>query len=285
MADEFFNSVTIIGVGLIGGSLSIALKEQRLANRVIGFGRDENRLKEALKLGIIDSYTLSLKETTNSELIVLATPMGVFEKILMPIVSFLREGTIVIDVGSVKKQVVESLEKILPPHAHFIGTHPIAGSDRKGFEYAKGDLFRSAKVILTPTERTDKPSLDKIAKMWEKLGAVVEIMSADTHDKIYALMSHLPHLVSFSLVNTIDKIDKNLINYAGSGFKDTTRIARSDPTIWKDIFCMNRHYLLGALKEYIKILESFKNMLEDGSSEESIFEFIERAKRLRESID
>lgn len=233
--EDGFKTVSIIGVGLIGGALSLALKEKGLVNKIIGYGRNEERLKLALKRGIVDEITISLQEASLSDLVVLATPLGVFEKIVYDLAKFIKKGTVVIDVGSVKEWVIDRIEKILPSGVHFVGTHPIAGSDKTGFEYARADLFEGAKVIITPTEKTDKSALDKVSNLWKDLGADVELMSAKDHDRVYALMSHLPHLISFCMVNSVAEIDKNLMNYAGSGFKSFTRIAKSSPELWGDI--------------------------------------------------
>lgn len=285
MSNEGFNSVCIIGVGLIGGSLALALKQNGIANRIIGYGRNEKRLIDALNLKIIDDFTLSLKEAADSEFIVLATPLGIFEKITTEISSFLQPNSILMDVGSVKKHVINTIESIIPDNVHFIPTHPIAGSDKTGFEHARQDLFKGARVIITPTEKTDQKVLERISRMWQTIGALVEFMSAEEHDKIYALMSHLPHLISFCLVNTVYNIDANLIKYAGSGFKDTTRIAKSSPEIWKDIFLMNKDNIFKTLDFFIYKIEEIKKLISQGNSEDKIIEFIETAKKLRKTID
>lgn len=282
--EDGFKTVSILGVGLIGGSLALALKEKKLVNKIIGYGRNEQRLKEALKLGIIDSYTTFLEEASEAELIVLATPVGLFEKIIIEMLDYLKKGTIIIDVGSVKESIVNTIETMLPIGVSFVGTHPIAGSDKTGFEYANKDLFKKAKVILTPTENTDKSALEKVSKLWQKIGAVVELMSPEQHDKIYALVSHLPHLISFCMVNTVAEMDKNFIKYAGSGFKDTTRIAKSSPEIWRDILMMNDKNILQCLEIFAKNLEEIKKMLSKKDSE-GVKTFIEKAKNLRKEID
>lgn len=282
--EDGFKTVSIIGVGLIGGSLALALKDKKLVNKIIGYGRNEQRLKEALKLGIIDSYTTFLKEASEAELIVLATPVGLFEKIIIEMLDYLKKGTIIIDVGSVKESIVNTIETMLPIGVSFVGTHPIAGSDKTGFEYANKDLFKKAKVIITPTENTDKSALEKVSKLWQKIGAVVELMSPEQHDKIYALVSHLPHLISFCMVNTVAEMDKNFIKYAGSGFKDTTRIAKSSPEIWRDILMMNDKNILQCLEIFAKNLKEIKKMLSKKDSE-GVKTFIEKAKNLRKEID
>ncbi len=284
MAEKvLFDRISIIGVGLIGASLSLAIKENGACPNIIGYGRNEKRLRDAKSFGIIDHYTLSLEEASDADLIVLATPVGTFEKIAREISKFIKHDTIVIDVGSVKAEVVNTLEEIFGDRAYFIGTHPIAGSDKTGFEHARANLYKGARVIITPTEKTHKPSLNKIKKLWERIGAFVEIMPADEHDKIYALVSHLPHLVAFSLVNTVAEVDSNLLKYAGSGFMDTTRIAMSSPEIWKDILCMNKNNIIKMLNAYVENLLIAKQMLEE-NCEEKITDFIKKAKTFRESL-
>lgn len=285
MNDDGFNLVSILGVGLIGGSLALALKKRGVARKIIGYGRDIERLIEAKRRGIIDEYSVDLEEVAQAELIVLATPLGVFQKITEKISPLLKAKSIYMDVGSVKKTVVEIIEKIIPRDVQFVPTHPIAGSEKTGFEFAKEDLFKDARVIITPTERTDVEALSKISLMWQKLGARVELMTPEEHDKIYALMSHLPHLISFCLVNTVNEIDSNLIKYAGTGFRDTTRIAKSSPEIWSDIFKMNYNNILEILSFFEKTIENIKKILARGDSDKELIEFIERAKNLRERID
>jgi len=281
--EDGFKTVSIIGVGLIGGSFALALKNKGFTDKIIGYGRNEERLKRALNLGIINQFTTSLKDTALADLIVLATPLGVFEKIVSDLAEFLKTGTVVIDVGSVKEWVVDKIEKILPAGVHFVGTHPIAGSDKTGFEYARADLFEGAKVIITPTEKTDKSALEKISNLWKQVGADVEFMSAKEHDRVYALMSHLPHLISFCMVNAVSEIDRNLINYAGSGFKSFTRIAKSSPELWGDIFILNSENILDCLSIFCDKVEEIKRLIKEKNLDE-LKKCIEKAKNLRERI-
>lgn len=282
--EDGFRTVSIIGIGLIGGSLALALKKKNLVDKIIGYGRNEERLKRALAIGIIDRFTTSIKEASEAEAVVLATPAGLFEKIAKEMVNYLKKGTIVFDVGSVKEAVVKNLEKIMPEGIHFVGTHPIAGSEKAGFEYAREDLFEGSRVIITPTENTDRDALKKVSLLWQKLGASVEFMNAEEHDRIYATVSHLPHLVSFCLVNTVSEIDKNFIKYAGSGFKSSTRIAKSSPDLWNDIFILNRENILSCLDIFIHELEEARRLISQNNREE-LKKFLEVAKKLRETID
>lgn len=279
-----FRTVSIIGVGLIGGSLALALKEKGLTEKITGYGRDEERLKKALELGIIDRFTTSIKEASEAEAVVLATPIGVFEKIAKEMVNYLKKGIIVFDVGSIKEAVVKNLEKIMPEGVHFVGTHPIAGSDRTGFEYARGDLFEGSKVIITPTENTNRVAMEKVSMLWQKVGATVEFMNAQEHDRVYATVSHLPHLISFCLVNTVSEIDENFLKYAGSGFKSSTRIAKSSPDLWNDIFIFNKENVIFCLDIFVSKLEEVRRLISDQNFE-GLKKFLESAKKLRETMD
>lgn len=284
MEDGFFSTVSIVGVGLIGGSLALALKEKKVVEHIKGFGRNESRLKKAKELNIIDSYSTSLKDMAEAEMLVLATPVGNFIPIIKEIGKYLKKKTVVIDVGSVKGSLVYEIEKILPEGVSFVGVHPIAGSDKTGFEYARKDLFVNSRVIITPTENTDKDALDKVSNLWSKIGATVELMDPYEHDRVYALVSHLPHLASFCLVQAVAEADNTLLKYAGSGFKDTTRIAKSSPELWSDIFLMNSENILNFLEIYMQKLVEIKNLIVREDSD-ALKKFIQQAKLFRESID
>lgn len=284
MPEEGFSTVGIIGVGLIGGSLALALKRKNSNCKILGFGRNERRLKEAKELGIIDEYSTLLKEVAKADLIVFATPLGLFEEIARELVHHIEEEATVIDVGSVKGSVVKVMEEIFDRRAPFVGTHPIAGSEKTGFENAKAELFENAKVIITPTEKTNREALKRVTSLWQTVGALVEIMTPEEHDRVYALVSHLPHLVAFSLVNTVAEVDRRLIKYAGSGFRDTTRIGKSSPEIWSDIFSMNKKAIIEQLEVFSKQISLIRHYLESGELTK-IYDFIKSSKELREKID
>lgn len=282
--EDGFSTVVIAGVGLIGGSLALALKEKKITKKVIGYGRNIERVKRAQEVGIIDDFINSVDEFAQADLVVLATPISVFEDLVSQIKEHVKKNAIVIDVGSVKKAVVERIEVLLTDKAYFVGTHPIAGSDKTGFEHARADLFKNSRVIITPTEKTEQSALRKVTQMWQDVGANVEFMSPEQHDRIYALVSHLPHLVSYCLVETVAQIDGSLISYAGSGFKDTTRIAKSSPELWTDIFVTNKENILSFLESFTRKLKEIEQLI----SEENIKQlktFLDSAKKLRETID
>lgn len=277
----FFSKVTIIGVGLIGASLALALRQNNLCGIISGYGRNEDNLKRARERGIIDDYSLDAKQACHdSDLIVLSTPVGVFGEITKKVRDILKKGSIVTDVGSVKGNLVYEIESLIPKGSFYIGSHPIAGSDRSGIDDAKADLFKSAQCIITPTEDSDTESLRKIAFLWESLGAKIRFMDPYKHDEVYGAISHLPHVVAYALVNTIGDVDSEFIEYAGQGFKDTTRIALSSPKMWRDIVIKNRENLIRYIDILIGNLEKMKKLLENADAEGIEQEF-SKAQELR----
>lgn len=277
----YFKRVTIIGVGLIGASLALAMREKGLCRTIIGNGRKEENLKRAKEIGIIDDYRLdSASSVGGSDLVVLCTPVGLFKKVAAAIRPALKKGALVTDVGSVKGGLVEELETFMPEGVQFIGSHPIAGGDKSGIDEARKNLFEGARCIVTPTARSSKDALEAVISLWKSTGGFVEIMDPFRHDEIFALVSHLPHIVAYALVNTVDSIEPDRIDYSGGGFRDTTRIAMSSPELWRDISMLNRDNL-------IKVLHVFKENLSRIESElaENDWEGIEkefsRAQKLR----
>ncbi len=285
MTETEFKRVAIIGVGLIGASLALAIKKRALSAEVVGFGRNEENLKRAKQRGIIDDFSLdhsALVET--ADLVVLATPVKSFQPILERLLPFVKRGTIITDVGSVKGALVEELEDLMPDGVNYVGGHPIAGSDRSGLDYASDSLFDGAITILTPTGKTPEDAIKRVKHLWEGVGSKVILMSPYEHDRIFALVSHLPHIVAYALVNTVSSVNKEYIQYAGKGFKDTTRIASSSPELWTDIVLQNRENLL-------EVISSFKDMLNDiedalrNESPEKLTRLFSMARDLREEIN
>ncbi|NCO84532.1 MAG: prephenate dehydrogenase/arogenate dehydrogenase family protein [Nitrospirae bacterium] len=280
----FFNKVTILGVGLIGASFALALKKRGLCRHIAGYGRKENNLKKALGMNIIDSFDIDAsKACADSDLILFAIPVGCFTETAKKINGSLKKGAIVTDVGSVKGKLVRDMEALMPEDVSFVGGHPIAGSDRMGIDTAAADLFIGARCILTPTEKTDKTALKKIAGLWESFGSKVSTLDAEEHDRIYAAVSHLPHLIAYAIVNTVDEINNSYLGYAGNGFKDTTRIAASSPELWRDISLMNRDNILEFIALFKKNLDSLSGYLKTANSEALEKEF-KKAKALREDV-
>lgn len=280
----FFDKVSIIGVGLIGASFALALRENHLCSTIIGYGRKIDNLERARERGIIDGYTLELsKVCIDSDLVILSTPVSVFKGIIAKIKGTFKKGCLITDVGSVKGKLVYELEEMMPEGTHYIGSHPIAGSDKSGIDEARADLFKNALCIIAPTENSNTAALRKIAALWESIGAKIKFMDPYKHDEIYAAISHLPHVIAYSLVNAIGDIDSEFIEYAGQGFKDTTRIALSSPEMWRDIVISNRENLLRFLEVFNENIEKIKRLLEKSDAEAIRNEF-QRAKELRERI-
>jgi prephenate dehydrogenase len=279
-----FDKITILGVGLIGASFALAARKAGLCGHISGTGRNEENLRKARGLGIIDSYDLDpASACADSGLILLATPVGTFRELLKKCSSALKIGALVTDAGSVKGSLVYEIEGLLPGHVRYIGAHPIAGSDRSGIEASSTELFRGAKCIVTPTERSDGEALKTVTDIWKALGADVVAMDPGTHDRIYGAVSHLPHIIAYMLVNTVSDMDAAYLEFGGQGFRDATRIASSSPEMWRDICLLNRDNLLEALSRFEKNLAMFGRYLR-ASDSVSIRKEFEKARKLRDSL-
>ena len=256
---RLFNKVAIIGVGLIGGSLGLALRKKGLASEVVGFFRRKRTLSSAKQRKLVTKATLSLKEAiVNADLIILATPVETIIKMIPQVKKFAKKGAIVIDVGSTKAEIARACERGFKNKTHFVGCHPLAGSDQSGPLAADSSIFKGSICIITPTKNTDKQALSKIKRLWQALEAKVEILSPDQHDKILAFSSHLAHVVSFSLV---DCLPTQYSKFIGPGFKDATRLASSHEILWRDICLTNRGAILKAISEFQNSLSRFKTYI------------------------
>lgn len=269
--------LVIFGVGLIGGSLALALRQAGAVKEVVGVGRSRENLEAALALGIIDRYESDAAQAVrNADIVVLAVPVATIQKVMADIAPHLSPDTIVTDVGSTKQDVVAYARQHLSSHLkRFIAAHPIAGAEKSGASAAFSELFRGRNVVLTPLPENDAKAVEKITRMWEATGAVVNSMPPQQHDEIFAAVSHLPHLLSFALVEDIAfrPNAKELFGYAAGGFRDFTRIAGSHPEMWRDICLANRDMLMRELDAYRTQLDRLRTMLEqnDGKSLEAVF--------------
>lgn len=284
MSGTLFRKTAVLGVGLLGASFALALRGKALCGTIRGYGRNEGNLRRAKERGIIDEYRLSAREACeNADLVLLATPVGVFRSVAEEIREHLTEGALVTDVGSVKGKLVSGLEELFSGRARYIGSHPIAGSDASGIDHARADLFSGARCIVTPTERSDPSALTSVVSLWEAFGARVELMDTFRHDALYGAVSHLPHLVAYALVNTVGAAGGDYMEYAGQGFRDTTRIAMSSPELWRDVALLNRENLLGLLDLFGDSLNAVRRCIEnnDASGLESAFA---KARSLRKKI-
>jgi len=284
----FFNKVTIIGVGLIGGSLARVLKTGNLAGGITGAGRSRETLDLALKLGVVDRIDQnSAAAVDNADLVVLASPVGAFLGIAREIGPRLKKGAIVTDVGSVKGELVKKIEEILPRGVHFVPGHPIAGKEKHGVAESNETLFKDTKCILTPTARTDPKAFEAVKSLWRVAGATVMLMDAEAHDHIFAAVSHLPHAAAYAMVNTVAEFsagEENYINFSGAGFRDFTRIAASSPEMWRDICLLNGKNILEMIEQYQFALARIKKAIKhrDGAKLENLFS---SASRIRKGLD
>ena len=260
-----FDKMVMAGVGLICGSLALDMRRQKLVKEIVGYGRSESNLKLAKKKRIIDSYFLRDEDfPAGVDFLMMGTPVQTIVPLTQAFLPKLQAGCTVSDVGSVKGEIVRGMEKILPKNIYFIAGHPIAGSEQWGAQAARENLFVRHRTVLTPTKKTNEKALRKVAALWRNVGADVEIMHPDVHDRVLGVISHLPHVLVYALVNALDRTHLkgvDLKSYCAGGFKDFTRIASSRPELWRDICLMNRKALSRSLGDYIKYLEQLNGWI------------------------
>jgi prephenate dehydrogenase len=254
--------LAIIGVGLIGASLALALKKSSGVGHVVGCGRNQGNLQKGMELGVIDSYTTSIAEAAKgADVVVVATPLGAMKMAFEEIAGSISDQTIVTDAGSAKGSVIETAKAALGDRIRqFVPGHPIAGAEKSGVEAGLANLYENRRVILTPIESTDSAAVKIIEKMWIQCGASIEYLEVEHHDKVLAATSHLPHMLAYSLVNYLSNLNDHdeIFKYAAGGFRDFTRIASSDPVMWRDVCISN-----GAALE--KFIEGYKQELDEVS--------------------
>lgn len=263
-----FKKISIIGLGLIGGSLGMKIKQEKISLEVIGVARRKQTIKTAIKKKAIDRGTLDIKiGVKDADLIIVCTPVGDIVNLVKKILPFLKPNCIITDVGSTKLKIVEEIEKILPENIYFLGGHPIAGSEKAGIENATSSVFENSLYIITPGKCKNKKVINLLKKFIIKLGAKPKILSPKEHDYYLARISHFPHILAATIVNTlkISKESKELINLApyGKGFKDTTRIAESPSHLWVDIVLSNREEILKAISSFEKQLCLIKKFIKE----------------------
>ncbi|MBM3245906.1 MAG: prephenate dehydrogenase/arogenate dehydrogenase family protein [Candidatus Omnitrophica bacterium] len=252
---KLFNKVAIIGTGLIGGSLALALKKKGLAEEIVGVSRHKKTLSLAKKMKVIDKGSQDLEIIQGADLVILATPVNTIINLAPEISKVIAKGCIVTDVGSTKEAIVSRLEKIFP---RYVGSHPLAGSEKRGIASANAGIFKGSLCILTPTINTDRIAEERISNMWIKLGAKVIRLTPAAHDKILSFVSHLPHLVAFSLIGAVPG---KYLKFASGGLKDTTRVAASDSELWADIFLSNQKNMAKAIALIEENLSKIKSAI------------------------
>jgi prephenate dehydrogenase len=279
--------LAIVGVGLIGSSLALALKQAGVVEHVTGCGRSEANLRRGVELGVLDDYSLSPVEAVrDADVVVLAVPLGAMRSVMEAIQPGLSPKTIITDVGSAKGSVVADANAVLGAGARrFVAGHPIAGTERSGVEAGFASLYQQLKIILTPGSDTDTEAVALISRMWLATGAHVERMSVEHHDRILAATSHLPHMLAFSLVSHLSRMgdQHEIFNYAAGGFRDFTRIASSDPVMWRDICLANGEALLDLIEGYQRQLDEISRAIREHDADH-LFELFRDAKHTRDQL-
>lgn len=279
--------LSIIGVGLIGGSLARALRKAKLVNRVTGCNRNEDTLKKAIELDVIDDYSLDINEAVaGADVVVIGTPLSTTEKILPQIVASLKPNAVLTDVGSAKGSVVSAAQKVMgDKFSRFVPGHPIAGTEQSGVEASFAELFIDHRVILTPLEATDVSAHKLITEMWQAVGADVIDLDVKHHDDVLAATSHLPHMLAYALVDCLAGMQEReeIFKYAAGGFADFTRIASSSPEMWHDICFSNRDALLNSLELFSEHISQIKGAIENSDSEQ-LLSIFKRAKQARDQF-
>ncbi|MSO74166.1 MAG: prephenate/arogenate dehydrogenase family protein [Alphaproteobacteria bacterium] len=283
-----FERVALIGIGLINSSIARVMRRDNIAGTIVACARSARTLETARALGIVDETTQDPAEAVKgADLIVLGTPVGAYGEIAKAMAASLKPGAIVTDVGSVKRTVVNDVAPHLPKGVSFVPGHPIAGTEHSGPEAGFAELFEGRWCILTPVESTAPEALEKIQAFWRKAGSMVEVMDVDHHDRVLAITSHLPHLIAYTIVGTVDDLEtatkSEVIRYSASGFRDFTRIAASDPVMWRDVFLSNKDAVLEMLGRFTEDLTALQRAIRwgEGDKLEALFT---RTRAVRRSI-
>ena len=287
IANLIARRLAIIGVGLIGGSLARALKKVNAVKTVVGYGRNEDNLKKAVQLGVIDIYSLNIKEVVNdADIVVLATPLATADSLFAAMSDSLKQTVVVTDVGSAKGKIVESARGNLGKlFTRFVPGHPIAGKEASGVEASFAEVFDAHRVILTPVADTEHEALNVIIDMWKLTGAEVVSLDVEQHDGILAATSHLPHMLAYALVDCLSGMQERdrIFEFAAGGFADFTRIASSHPSMWHDICFSNREQLLKVMEQFDQHLNSIREAIKNDDSD-ALLNIFERAKTSRDKF-
>jgi len=288
MSEVLFDKIALIGIGLIGSSLARVIRRENLAGQVTIATRSPATLARAEELGLGDSYTTDMAEAVrDADLIVVSVPVGSSEEVAKAIAPALKKGAIVTDVGSTKASVIAQMQPHMPEGVHFIPGHPLAGTEKSGPDAGFADLFRNRWCIFTPLPGTDPAALEKLSTFWRRCGSNIETMDAAHHDMTLAIVSHLPHIIAYNIVGTADDLEtvtkSEVIKYSASGFRDFTRLAASDPTMWRDVCLHNKDAILEMLARFSEDLASLQRAIRWGDGEK-LFDLFTRTRAIRRSI-
>ncbi|MBT8418191.1 MAG: prephenate/arogenate dehydrogenase family protein [Silicimonas sp.] len=288
MTAKTYDRVALIGLGLIASSMAHAMRRAGLASEIVGTARSAETRDVARELGFCDRIVETAAEAVaDADLVVLAIPVGTMESVASQIAPHLAEGATVTDVGSVKRAVIESVAPHMPGHVHFIPGHPIAGTEHSGPRSGFAEIFDNRWTILVSDETTDATALDRLTRYWQALGANVDVMDADHHDLVLAVTSHAPHLIAYTMVGVADDLrrvtDSEVVKYSAAGFRDFTRIAASDPTMWRDVFLTNKDATLEILGRFTEELFALQRAIRTGDGEH-LFDYFTRTRAIRRGI-
>jgi len=283
-----FKKICIIGCGLIGSSISRAIKKNNLANKVVSSNRSDSTNKKVVKLNIVDESSSDIKKMVrDSDLVIIATPLSSYQNVVLKIKSSLKSGAILTDVGSVKKKVISIIEKNTPQNISWISSHPIAGTEESGPESGFAELFKNRWCILTPSGKSKNQDVKLLEKFWKKIGSKVDIMDVKQHDYILSITSHMPHLIAYNIVSTTLKSKKkksnDIIKYSAGGLRDFTRIAASNPVMWRDIFIQNRKNTTKMIDQFIVNLKDLRKAIKN-KNEEKLEKIFVKTKKIRKEI-
>jgi len=274
------NTLAIVGVGLIGGSVGLAARRTGQFRRILGVGRDEESLSRARRFRCVDETSTRLEFAASADIVVVCTPVDRIAEQVLELAPRCRPGTLIIDAGSTKAFIVETIEAALPDHVDFVGAHPLAGSEKRGPENGRADLFDSRVTVLTPTQETGADALERASSFWSSLGSQVRVMSPENHDRALGFTSHLPHLVAAALAGALPDALREL---TASGFRDTTRIAAGDPALWTAIFEQNSPAILDALENFENQLAALRTALASRDTT-TLTQLLADAKRIRDAL-
>jgi prephenate dehydrogenase len=283
-----FKKVCIIGCGLIGSSIARAIKKNNLSDKIVSSNRSDTTNKKVIKLNIVnDSSSDTKKMVKESDLIIIATPLSSYKSLIFKVKNSLKNGAILTDVGSVKEKAMSLIEKNIPKNVSWISSHPIAGTEESGPEAGFSELFKDRWCIITPSSQAKKRDIELLRNFWKKIGSRVDIMDAKQHDYILSITSHIPHLIAYNIVNTTLDINKKkkqeIVKYSAGGLRDFTRIAASNPIMWRDIFIQNRKNASIMIDKFIENLRDLKKAIKD-KNEKKLEKIFTKTKKIRKEI-